>query len=1270
MESIVTAFLFLVFGGGVLLVGLILAIVTGSARSDRLRRLEAEQARLREELDDAGKRVVRLESALGDAMTRLAYVHAEQVAMAERAAGAPALPQAPAIERVAPVAPREVADAPREAPPAPVPDVPAAVAEPVPVFAEPELPPVAVAARVEHIEPVAVPREPVPAPDPAPARAPTPLPPVARFDWERWIGVRGAAALGACVLVIAGLYFFKYSIENDLIPPALRVVLGVLVGMGAIGGSERMLRERYTVLANWVAGAGVAILYSAFWYAHAEHLIASSLAFGLMILVTAACGLLALRHDAMVVALLGLVGGFVTPVALSSGEDHPFGLFGYLLMLDAALLYLARKKGWPLLGALSLLVTAIYQVAWIGERMGPERLWLGAGILVVFGGVYAALSPAPSERDSGLWKVTRIATVLLPFAFGLYFGLRADLGDDLRPLGGMLCVVVAGAAWITRARSVPWASPVAAISATTVVGSWLLVHDRAAHAVEAAVLAVAIAAIFHAFVELDERFPRGAGRAPAARAAALSALGFLFCLGVAAAAPDSVDPRPWVVAWLVLAGLAVRQSLFPGYAGLRFGLGILLNVGFVAVHFIHASDPGFPAAQVFLVAVVAGTALAALSARRLARSVSPSDSDERSILLPFFTAAYFAGCAGVGPDLVPLALMLVALAAAAAWAARARHGSGWIVPAAALLGLGTLLLWSAEHAHAAAPWRTALAICAFASVFGAFVEVDRRTGRASGPQVEPWAVLAPIGGILVLAFAAASRSSVDPWPWLAGWSALGAVALRSLWLPGREGDQPLHLVLAVALGLAFTTTQATHDADAAFPGGSAWMLAGLATAVALLGAGVLAGMEAAKRWATHGAATLALILALATTASSRTPASPALFFALTLGLAAVAQVGAARTGEGGWSFAAVAVTAWVQTRWTLAHVGPADAEGSVARAALVGSGLAVALGAAWPLVAGRRLQASVWAWRAAAIAGPLGFVALATAWESAFGKGAIGLLPLALGAGTALVAWRARPLLPDDVERSALVWLLGVTVAAVSLAVPLQLRNEWVTVGWALEGAALLFLWRRLDHAGLKYTALAHLAVVAARLTVNGAVLDYHPRSSVPVFNWLAYTYWLPALALLGGWYLLRDLEVPRARAWEAGFYRSERPRWAVMAAAAAIVVFFVWVNLTIFDAFGTGTSVRVVFQRLPARDLTLSLAWAIYALVLLGVGMARRSAALRWTSLALIIVTIGKVFLYDLSHLHDLYRVVSLVGLALSLILISLLYQRFVFGKSGGEAR
>jgi uncharacterized membrane protein len=283
--------------------------------------------------------------------------------------------------------------------------------------------------------------------------------------------------------------------------------------------------------------------------------------------------------------------------------------------------------------------------------------------------------------------------------------------------------------------------------------------------------------------------------------------------------------------------------------------------------------------------------------------------------------------------------------------------------------------------------------------------------------------------------------------------------------------------------------------------------------------------------------------------------------------------------------------------------------------------------------------------------------------------GAPGLVAVALGLVTLAVALRARPVLPEAVRESALVWLLGTTVGAASLAIPLQLQNEQLTIGWALEGVALLALWRRLDHAGLKYVAVVHLGVSALRLTLNPEVLTYHPRSGVPVFNWLAATYWIPAAALLAGWLLLRDREVGRARPWEEGLYEGGRAMLSRVMAAAAVAVFFVWINLTIFDAFGTGRELQIVLERLPARDLTLSLAWALYALALLGAGMARRSAALRWVSLSAIIATIGKVFLYDLSHLHDLYRVMSLVGLALSLILVSALYQRFVFGRRAVSA-
>ena len=85
-----------------------------------------------------------------------------------------------------------------------------------------------------------------------------------------------------------------------------------------------------------------------------------------------------------------------------------------------------------------------------------------------------------------------------------------------------------------------------------------------------------------------------------------------------------------------------------------------------------------------------------------------------------------------------------------------------------------------------------------------------------------------------------------------------------------------------------------------------------------------------------------------------------------------------------------------------------------------------------------------------------------------------------------------------------------------AIAVPLQLDKEWITVGWALEGLAVTALWRRLDHPGLKYFAVALFAAVTVRLLLNPEVLDLPRAGGLPVLNWLAYTYLVPAACLLG----------------------------------------------------------------------------------------------------------------------------------------------------------
>lgn len=385
--------------------------------------------------------------------------------------------------------------------------------------------------------------------------------------------------------------------------------------------------------------------------------------------------------------------------------------------------------------------------------------------------------------------------------------------------------------------------------------------------------------------------------------------------------------------------------------------------------------------------------------------------------------------------------------------------------------------------------------------------------------------------------------------------------------------------------------------------------------------------------------------------------------ALLLGV--LGLVGATRAGRGALAAAALAATLLAQAAWHGVH--RTGAEAAVALALLAGT---VVLFAVWPVLAPSRFARDRFAWYAAALAGPLWFPFLHAHWIDRFDDGAIGLLPVALGAlalGAALGARRAHPG-PDAARTSAVAWLSAAALGFVALAIPLQLDKEWVTIGWALQALALLALWRRLDHAGLKWFALALYAAATVRLVANPALLEYYPRSPTPVLNWLLYTYLVPAAALLGGAWLLRPYEVARARPREAALYARGRPIGAATCGGAAILVVFVWINLAVADAFSTGARLTLSFGDEPAQRLALSLAWAAYALVLLGLGMARTSLALRWCSLVFLLITIAKVFLYDLGKLSDLYRVGSLVGLAVSLILVSLLYQRFVFRNRGTE--
>jgi hypothetical protein len=308
------------------------------------------------------------------------------------------------------------------------------------------------------------------------------------------------------------------------------------------------------------------------------------------------------------------------------------------------------------------------------------------------------------------------------------------------------------------------------------------------------------------------------------------------------------------------------------------------------------------------------------------------------------------------------------------------------------------------------------------------------------------------------------------------------------------------------------------------------------------------------------------------------------------------------------------------------------------------------------------------AWLASALIGPALFFLFRDAWVSQWGAGSIGLLAVLLAAvSVAALAGVGRVFAaePGDAAGAArrlnyLALFSAIALGFVATAIAIQLDRQWWTIGWALEAAAVFWVFGLLPHPGLKYFGLLLFGAVGVRLLLNDEVLRYEPRGA-PIVNWLLYTYGVPVLCTFAGAWFLRRAEARRGDAGDYDWAAGDRTAIVPLVGGLGLVLLFALINLEIADYFSAGRYVEVDFGRRLERDLTRSIAWGVYSLLLLGVGLWRGHKGLRMASLAFLLLTVGKVFLYDLAALTGIYRILSFLGLAIALIMVSLLYQRFV---------
>lgn len=328
----------------------------------------------------------------------------------------------------------------------------------------------------------------------------------------------GAAAAGGFFVLLAGLFALVVISERGWVGPAVRVSGALTFGVLAWNAGTWLRRGDHRALGAALSGAGVGVLYGGLFAATSYYgFIGRGLGFALLVLVSVVAVVAADRQRDRLLAVLATVGGLLTPVLVSSGENNPLGLFAYLSVLLAGTLAVAHRRGWPELLLLASSGASALHLGWSARWYEPDQA--PAGLL---GALVLSLPPAVvAARVSHLpTRVVASAVALCTPALALPW---------LVPVDPWFTDPRTGLAVLREGERAPWA--VAAALFALPLPGWLAARWRrdgwfAAFQGLVAGGLVAVASIGGAVVDVPAAWPLIAGVALALAAPAVSLAGW------------------------------------------------------------------------------------------------------------------------------------------------------------------------------------------------------------------------------------------------------------------------------------------------------------------------------------------------------------------------------------------------------------------------------------------------------------------------------------------------------------------------------------------------------------------------------------------------------------------------------------------------------------------------------------------------------------------------------------------------------------------------
>jgi uncharacterized membrane protein len=285
--------------------------------------------------------------------------------------------------------------------------------------------------------------------------------------FETRFGLTLLNRIGVVTLILGAAFFFKYAVENEWIGPGARVASGLVAAMAALWFGELQKARNQRLFGNGITGLGIALLFVSFYAGYAYQIFGPAPAFVLMLVAASVAVVLALRYESVVVAVFGLLGGYLTPLLIKPSDVT---LDVYVTVLSAAALWLSRRKRWRSLEVFALAFTVVLYATTIFHARFDRAL--ASIFLLVFAVLFIAARTVP-VRDAAhglamlalvrLWGEAPTVYLLSTLALA-----AADLCISIRLASGSLPAVSLAAYWIAFVLWSPRPSGPAFAAATLV----------------------------------------------------------------------------------------------------------------------------------------------------------------------------------------------------------------------------------------------------------------------------------------------------------------------------------------------------------------------------------------------------------------------------------------------------------------------------------------------------------------------------------------------------------------------------------------------------------------------------------------------------------------------------------------------------------------------------------------------------------------------------------------------------------------------------------